>query len=77
MAQTKLGGGRNRGKSSEEGGIGSETREKGDLPSCSTPLFLYIKSKETNKSKNTNPEMQFQSQKLSMLKLHFYLPRKL
>ena len=40
MAQTKLGRGRNRGKklSREEGEIGSESREKGDLPPCS-PLF--------------------------------------
>ena len=49
MAQIKLGGGRNRGKSREEGEkeklafreegeIGSESREEGDLPPCSTPL---------------------------------------
>ena len=50
MAQKKLGGGRNRGKSREEGEIGSksreegeigsESREKGDLLPCSSPLFL-------------------------------------
>ena len=34
MAQKKLGGGRNRGKSREEGEIGSESRKKGDLPLC-------------------------------------------
>ena len=51
MAQKKLGGGRNRGKSREEGEnvrqtfreegeIGSESREKGDLLPCSSPLLI-------------------------------------
>ena len=38
MAQKKLGGGRNRRKSREEGEIGSESREKGDLLPCSSSL---------------------------------------
>ena len=48
----KLRGGRNRGKSREEeekeketfreeGEIGSESREKGDLPPCPTPLYKH------------------------------------
>ena len=50
MAQTTLGGGRNRGKSreegeketltfSEEGEIGSKSREEGDLPPVPPPLI--------------------------------------
>ena len=37
MAEKKLGGGRNRVKSREEGEIGSESWEKGDLLPCSSP----------------------------------------
>ena len=31
-------------KSREEGEIGSESREKGDLLPCSSPLHIYVKS---------------------------------
>ena len=56
MAQTKLGRGRNRGKSREEGEkeketfreegeIGSESREKGNLTPCPPPLPRIHKRK--------------------------------
>ena len=70
MAQTKLGGRRNRGKKErgerekklnfrEEGEIGSESRRKGDLPPCSTLLCSEVQLDEHRQSPRCLPVLVF------------------